>query len=119
LFKPAKGGAAAGAIVEDMERLEQDVFGEGSVFDRHHVQPLDTLARKPSNAHHTTPICLARCCISSAQHRHRSITHADQGRRAGPGGEGPHPSGTKVRGVGEESMGRARGGAARHVRGRV
>lgn len=40
LFKPAEGGAAAGAIVEDMERLEQDVFGEDSVFDPHHVQPL-------------------------------------------------------------------------------
>ena len=42
LFKPAEGSAADGAIAEDMELLELDVFGKGSVFDPHHVQPLDT-----------------------------------------------------------------------------
>lgn len=42
-------GAASGCrgqvgkvVAEDMEILEQDVFGKGSVFDPHHVQPLDT-----------------------------------------------------------------------------
>ena len=37
-----KNRSAGEVIAEDMERLEQDVFGKGSVFDPHHVQPLDT-----------------------------------------------------------------------------
>ena len=35
-------GQVGKAIAEDMEILEQDIFGKGSVFDPHHVQPLDT-----------------------------------------------------------------------------
>ena len=35
-------GQIGKAVAEDMEILEQDVFGKGSVFDPHHVQPLDT-----------------------------------------------------------------------------
>ena len=35
-------GQVGKAVAEDMEILERDVFGEGSVFDPHHVQPLGT-----------------------------------------------------------------------------
>ena len=35
-------GQVGKAVAEDMEILEQDIFGKGSVFDPHHVQPLDT-----------------------------------------------------------------------------